>query len=114
MGKYVVVNTFRDRQANRRRMIGEVFECSDERARLINESCQRQAKTTVLYVTKVESNDQPDEESDTVNSLKRRLKRMSAVELREYADQKHKLTFGESMKKAEMIAVILEYEKGKG
>ena len=114
--KYRVLNTFVDKVEKKRRLIGEVFECTDKRAEEINKSGAEQTKSGMRFVEKVDAD--ADKESDgeggdeAVNSLKKRLDAMSVVELREYADQKCKLTFGENVQKPDMIAAILEHEKG--
>ena len=114
--KYRVLNTFVDKTNKKRRMIGEVFECSDERAEEINKSGAEQTNNGMRVVEKVGADADKDSDAEdgdeAVNSLKKRLEAMTMVELRQYADQKCKLTFGESVQKADMIAAILEHEKG--
>lgn len=112
MNKYRVLNTFIDKTEKKRRMIGEVFECTEERANEINKSGAEQTNNGMRFVEKVDADEDNESEDDAVNSLKKRLEAMHVVEIRQYADQKHKLTFGENVKKPDMIAAILEREKG--
>ena len=104
--KVRVLKAFIDKEAKVRRRTGDTFDCDDKRYKEITEAGR--------YIEAVtdDKNGEPQKDDGDVNTDAKRLEGMSAAELREYADNRFKLAFPENTKKAEMIAAILEREKG--
>lgn len=97
--KVRVLKPFRDKHTNKPHRSGETFECDERR--------MKEILAVGPLIEKVPS----PEEAATKDVVKDRFDKMTAKELRVYADTKHKLTFGCDVKRAEMIAVLRNREK---
>lgn len=97
--KVRVLKPFRDKHTNKPHRSGEIFECDERR--------MKEILAVGPLIEKVPS----PEEAATKDVVKDRFDKMTAKELRVYADTKHKLTFGYDVKRAEMIAVLRNREK---
>lgn len=98
--KVRVLKPFRDKHTNKPHRSGETFECDE-----------RRMKEILAVGPLIEKVPGPEEEAATKDVAKDRFDKMTAKELRVYADTKHKLTFGCDVKRAEMIAVLRNREK---
>lgn len=100
--KVRTLSPFTDKYTNEIRRTGDVFDCTEERIAEIE---------SVGHFVEVI----PDRETQELLEADpdyQRLSAMSATDLRVYADQHFKLTFHENVRKDEMIAAIMELEKG--
>ena len=94
-----VLRPFTDKYTGETRRTGDLFECTEERLAEI---------LTVGHLAEAV----PDDENADKGSDRQRFEAMTVDELREYADRHFKLTFHSKVRKAEMIAAILERERG--
>lgn len=102
--KVRVLKPFNDAKEKKVRRTGDVFECSEERFDEITKETK--------YIEKIPGDENNKEPAADVNTIKERFEAMTVTALREYADKHHKLTFHENVKKSEMVAALVEREKG--
>ena len=98
--KVRVLKPFRDKHTNKPHRSGETFECDEKR--------MKEILAVGPLVEKVPS---PEEEAAAKDVAKDCFGKMTAKELRAYANTTHKLVFGRDVKRAEMIAVLRNREK---
>lgn len=94
-----VLKPFQDKHTKKRYRSGETFECDEKR--------MKEILAVGPLVEKVPS----PEEAKAASAPKDRFDKMTAKELREYANTAHKLVFARDVKRAEMIAVLRNREK---